>query len=880
MEGILSIHSIVHKKEKNKALAKKSLSIIQSSSKNLREINSHSINNSLIEEKLFGNIRKNSDVKSKKNLSQKKEIISLYKKYNFEEKSRPLISSDDTNTLKSEFKNEKESNTPLMNLQRIKKPNYMRKSAFIKDKSLTPQEKIIHNSSCPIYDFYSGSTGVSTNKNENIVPNRTFTKYYNNFKQVNKTPSTVLFDPSPSPLTNLSSKNSMNYYLNLGQNDLFERNKNMNEKFYDKLSPLDELENNNTIYNLENDENYYELKNEMYNFEGNTPSYVGGMFSPSYDFFEENICGNNENNYLKSPINYRQMNVNININNNSQNNNIYYQFPNIINNNSSNNSFIKNSNNKELNNLNPQDNNYNENLVQKNWQINNINNLKDLQNHLNNNQINISYPNFYREFNNRNFSQKRPINLNSQNDAKMYFSPHNQKNNLNQFNNNTFFKLKNQFEELNTNTSNYLNPYSDINNINKINNFNQNDTNNNRIDNQNINFSLVANAYINQNALNQNFYNNNSNLFQSQYQTSMNDVNNNSINGQPLQQYINNQHTNINSMTESFLYSLSPIQLANQCHIIAKNQNGCKYLQNYISMNSELLKSLFFPKILEHLKELSNDQFGNYFIKKIFSYLTEEMILLFIKTLFPIIEEIGTNQYGSRVLQDLIDFLDSEKTFLALLNIIIPHVKLLIIDLNGSHIIYKLIITKNKSAKIIEDIICMQVKDIALTRKGCSFLRRYFDFKEESDLIKIKQNILQNLTEIITDQYGNYVIQSILLKEGSPIAKEFIKEINKNIVFYSINKFSSNAVEKCFENEEMRSFVIDQLLQKDIFEKLLFDKFGNYVVQKAIAKADNNSRNYIFQLLLPLIPNLKTQYFGQRLLTKLVSQYPNLSDML
>ena len=128
--------------------------------------------------------------------------------------------------------------------------------------------------------------------------------------------------------------NSMNYYLNLGQNDLFERNKNMNEKFYDKLSPLDELENNNTIYNLENDENYYELKNEMYNFEGNTPSYVGGMFSPSYDFFEENICGNNENNYLKSPINYRQMNVNININNNSQNNNIYYQFPNIINNNS------------------------------------------------------------------------------------------------------------------------------------------------------------------------------------------------------------------------------------------------------------------------------------------------------------------------------------------------------------------------------------------------------------------------------------------------------------------------------------------------------------------------------------------------------------------
>ena len=38
--------------------------------------------------------------------------------------------------------------------------------------------------------------------------------------------------------------------------------------------------------------------------------------------------------------------------------------------------------------------------------------------------------------------------------------------------------------------------------------------------------------------------------------------------------------------------------------------------------------------------------------------------------------------------------------------------------------------------------------------------------EKEKDLIKIKQCILQNLKDIITDQYGNYVIQSILTKEG------------------------------------------------------------------------------------------------------------------
>ena len=256
------------------------------------------------------------------------------------------------------------------------------------------------------------------------------------------------------------------------------------------------------------------------------------------------------------------------------------------------------------------------------------------------------------------------------------------------------------------------------------------------------------------------------------------------------------------------------------------------------------------------------------------------MLLKLIQTLLPLVEQIGTNQYGTRVLQDLIDFLKTEKTFLAFVNIIIPHVKLLIIDLNGSHIIYKLIITKNKSIKIIEEIICMQVKDIAITRKGCSFLKKYFDFQEENDLIKIKQCILQNLREIITDQYGNYVIQSILVKEGSPIVKDYINEIIKNIVFYSNNKFSSNAVEKCFENENMKNFVLDQFLQKDIFEKIILDKYGNYVVQKAISKADNNRKNYMLQLLIPLIPSLKSQYFGQRLLSKLISQYPNLNNSI
>ena len=55
------------------------------------------------------------------------------------------------------------------------------------------------------------------------------------------------------------------------------------------------------------------------------------------------------------------------------------------------------------------------------------------------------------------------------------------------------------------------------------------------------------------------------------------------------------QNTN-NIILESFFYQLTPIQLAQNCHIIAKNQNGCRYLKNYISSNPQLLKIFFFQK--------------------------------------------------------------------------------------------------------------------------------------------------------------------------------------------------------------------------------------------------------------------------------------------
>ena len=352
----------------------------------------------------------------------------------------------------------------------------------------------------------------------------------------------------------------------------------------------------------------------------------------------------------------------------------------------------------------------------------------------------------------------------------------------------------------------------------------------------------------------------------------------------PYQNNIINNNNNLlqnnfninNNYLEQILPKMSPYEIAINCHIFSKYQNGCRYLQEFISgysKNKELIE-IFFEKVMENIKDLSKGQFSHYFVKKILIYLSEIQLVKLINKLSTVIEDISTNQYGTKVIQDLIDLIKNEKVYFLLLNILTPYIKILIIDLNGMQIVYKLI-TKYKSVKVIENIICNNIKEIAVSKKGSNFLLKYFEFADEENSLNIKKSILLNLKEIITDQFGNYVIQSILMKKNSQIVKDFVEEIKKNIILYSNNKFSSNAVEKCFQNDNTKNDFIKLFMIKEIFEKIILDKFGNYVAQKAIASSNDNDKKILIDLVKELLPELKNKYFGEKLLSKLEFLYPN-----
>jgi hypothetical protein len=355
-----------------------------------------------------------------------------------------------------------------------------------------------------------------------------------------------------------------------------------------------------------------------------------------------------------------------------------------------------------------------------------------------------------------------------------------------------------------------------------------------------------------------------------------------------LQNFNNNQYNNqfqnkskkfisINKIVNQNYNCLSDEELAQNARIIAKYQSGCRYLQMKIDEHPELVQSLFFPNILSYIQDLSCDQYGIFFMKKIICHLNEEKLLQLFAIILPVVSLIGKNKYGNKILQDLIDYLKSDILISAFIKIIYPHIISFINDSYGVLIIEKLLNIKSSLIQDIHKKIYLNIIEIATNKNGCYFLKKYFETTSNINIENVIINIEKTLNIIITDQYGNYIIQSILNFKNNKLKEKILNSIILNLNFYSKQKFSSNVVEICLENDLVKNTIINEIMKEGNFKDLIFDKYGNYVIQKAISSVDDNTRIKMFNILIPLIPKLKKYTFGQKLLSKLIFKYPNLS---
>jgi hypothetical protein len=60
----------------------------------------------------------------------------------------------------------------------------------------------------------------------------------------------------------------------------------------------------------------------------------------------------------------------------------------------------------------------------------------------------------------------------------------------------------------------------------------------------------------------------------------------------------------------------------------------------------------------------------------------------------------------------------------------------------------------------------------------------------------------------------------------------------------------------------------------------LFDKFGNYVIQKALQRAEMKQQQEMLEIIAPNLQKLKNYSFGTKLYSKLIVTYSYLNTII
>ena len=285
----------------------------------------------------------------------------------------------------------------------------------------------------------------------------------------------------------------------------------------------------------------------------------------------------------------------------------------------------------------------------------------------------------------------------------------------------------------------------------------------------------------------------------------------------------------------------------------------------------------------DKVQEISCDQFGNYFIQKVIEHLNDDQIKeLLYKKISSNFRSFCFNQHGTRVVQKIFEKIINNDELLNYYNLLLtPNLKDFVIDQNASHIIIKYVnmLPYPKNHFIIQFLLDNSF-DLATKKHSCCVLQKCIEYSNEKQKKDFLRVIAVNSYGLFNDQFGNYVVQYCINLCDYEINKIFVDNFLKNILQFSTQKYSSNIIEKCMDccDEKTKELIIQKYCEPNIIEKLLFDMYGNYVLQKVMSLSKEPITSKYISIIGPLMKKLNSYSFGLKLFNKLLSSFPALSS--
>jgi len=267
------------------------------------------------------------------------------------------------------------------------------------------------------------------------------------------------------------------------------------------------------------------------------------------------------------------------------------------------------------------------------------------------------------------------------------------------------------------------------------------------------------------------------------------------------------------------------------------------------------------------------DPYANYFCQRLFNCLNNDLRLFYLSKIRDHLSFIGKNKIGTYPLQSIIESLKNDEEKKVVIIGIKNHDFLeMCIDTQGIHVVEKIVtgFGENLIPHIYEFLI-NNFMALAMHSNAIGVIKKMIkNAKFESTLLRIQKIVLDNYMLLINNMYGNYVIQVALESWSMESILPILNSFNGKFYEFSLNKFSSNVVEKCLEHggDFVISKFIEEINYKTKVVDLMKNNFGNFVVQKALKMSNDKNLLRLIQLI-----NKNLEKIGEK---KLISKWKSI----
>uniref|UniRef100_A0A915D9T9 PUM-HD domain-containing protein n=1 Tax=Ditylenchus dipsaci TaxID=166011 RepID=A0A915D9T9_9BILA len=296
-------------------------------------------------------------------------------------------------------------------------------------------------------------------------------------------------------------------------------------------------------------------------------------------------------------------------------------------------------------------------------------------------------------------------------------------------------------------------------------------------------------------------------------------------------------------------------------HVVefAQDQHGSRFIQQKLERASLKEKQLVFDEVIQHAHNLMTDVFGNYVIQKFFEHGTPEQRSQLGCAVKGNVLNLALQMYGCRVIQKALEAIDSAQQ-IEILREMEGQVLKCVKDQNGNHVVQKVIerVEPNRLQFIIDAF-------------GYTTSTGTLHGRAKATSTRATSPQCQTL---VTDQYGNYVIQHVIEHGSQDDRDRIVDQIKGEVLKYAQHKFASNVIEKCLTcgSSSHKNALIVEVCGDGVNTPLLEmmkDPFANYVVQKMLDVADSTHRKKMMFAIKTHIPALRKYNYGKHIITKL-----------